>query len=86
MAEFKQLLKVSDIVQALNTINIDIIDEDITKPTPERVFYIYECMVNYTLGIRYSDLTEPNFEVEQKLEYPELLKDALPLVSFYELM
>jgi len=86
MAEFKQLLKVSDIVQALNTINIDIIDEDITKPTPERVFYIYECMVNYTLGIRYSDLTEPNFEVEQKLEYPELLKDALPLVSFYELI
>ncbi|ORX81054.1 hypothetical protein BCR32DRAFT_268518 [Anaeromyces robustus] len=86
MAEFKQLLKIPEIVQVLNKINIDIIDEDITKPTAQRVFYIYECMVNYTLGIRYNDLTQPNFEIERTLEYPELLKDSLPLVSFYELI
>eukprot|EP00833_Pecoramyces_ruminatium_P002591 jgi/Orpsp1_1/1176623/evm.model.c7180000058352.1 len=88
MAEYRQLLLKSEIIQALNKINVNITDEDLNKPSPERVFYIYECIVNYALGVRYSDLTLPNNnnESERNKESQDLIKDSLPIVSFYSLI
>ena len=80
-------LKNSEIVQILEELRIPLTENDILKPNPQTIQRVYELFLELFMGISTTALgSQPNFEVVDLLEHPEIHLDAIAIMSFYKNM
>lgn len=76
-------LKIPEIVQCMNDLQIPFSEDDIRKPSPARVVALLDTFLDMFMGISREQLSQPNFTVMEMLEYPDLHQDSLALMAFY---
>ena len=78
------ILKMNDILQCMDDLNIPLNEQDITKPNPQQLQKIYESFLEIFKGVPKERFSQPRFELLDMLEYPELHNNSLTLIAFYK--
>ncbi|KAI8588324.1 kinetochore-associated Ndc80 complex subunit nuf2 [Geranomyces variabilis] len=78
------ILKPSELVRCMADVGIPFSEEDVSKPTTQRLLAVYEHFTKLILGVTRASFAVPSFNVQQALEYPELHQDALNFMGFYQ--
>ncbi|TIC20046.1 hypothetical protein E3Q13_00797 [Wallemia mellicola] len=79
--------KVAELVQCLSDpqyFNLRITADDINRPTPQVVQMIYAACLDFFMGLRPEALEGPKNLLLERMEYPELFSDAVPLMMFHQ--
>ncbi|KAI9479697.1 kinetochore-associated Ndc80 complex subunit nuf2 [Coemansia sp. RSA 989] len=84
-ASFCPTLKSQDILDVMRQMEIPIMEEDLEKPTPQRVQIWYEAFLYILKGISLEQLGN-NVELLDYSEFPESHSDDIFLMSFYQNM
>jgi kinetochore protein Nuf2 len=80
-------LKNGEILQIMDELRIPISESDLIKPTPNVMQRVFELFLELFMGIPPTcPGSQPNFEVVDILEHPELHLEAINLMSFYKNM
>ncbi|KAJ2609996.1 kinetochore-associated Ndc80 complex subunit nuf2 [Coemansia sp. RSA 1365] len=82
---FYPTLKSQDILDVMRQMEIPIVDEDLEKPTPQRVQIWYEAFLYILKGISLEQLGD-DIELLDHTDYPESHSDDIFLLSFYHNM
>ncbi|OIR58001.1 MAG: spindle pole body protein Nuf2 [Amphiamblys sp. WSBS2006] len=69
-------LKMSEILQCMQNMEIDLAESDIAKPNPAVVQRVFEDLVELFSGLGKDDYAQPDFEGLKGLDYPELVTDT----------
>lgn len=87
---FFPVLKTSEIVSCLDNIDIRLADTEITKPTQTSAMRLMDILAELFVGIKYGqfegiyeDQETLNQALEEIMDFPELHRDSLPLMTFY---
>lgn len=77
------LLKVGDILLCLNELGIPATEEELTHPekNKEQIRRIYEVLTELCTGTTREELSQPGFSGLQRLSYPELHEESVPLMN-----
>ncbi|KAI9019812.1 Nuf2 family-domain-containing protein [Hyaloraphidium curvatum] len=78
------ILRNAEILQCLADLQIPFTEEDLTKPTPQRVVQLYETFTDFLMGVTREQFSQPSFNVLQSLEYPDLHMEAISALGFYK--
>ncbi|KAJ2830271.1 kinetochore-associated Ndc80 complex subunit nuf2 [Coemansia erecta] len=84
-ASFCPTLKSQDILDVMRQMEIPIMEEDLEKPTPQRVQIWYEAFLYILKGISLEQMGN-NIELIDLTDYPESHSDDIFLMSFYQNM
>ncbi|KAJ2127701.1 kinetochore-associated Ndc80 complex subunit nuf2, partial [Coemansia sp. RSA 921] len=82
---FCPTLKSQDILDVMRQMEIPIVEEDLEKPTPQRVQIWFEAFLYILKGISLEQLGT-SVELLDLTEYPESHSDDIFLMSFYQNM
>ncbi|KAJ2759862.1 kinetochore-associated Ndc80 complex subunit nuf2, partial [Coemansia nantahalensis] len=82
---FCPTLKSQDILDVMRQMEIPILEEDLEKPTPQRVQLWYEAFLYILKGISIEQLGS-DIELLDLTDYPESHSDDIFLMSFYQNM
>lgn len=63
-------------------IGIALSEEDLSKPSMQRVLAVYERFTDLFMATTYDQYCQPNFAVEM-LDHPELYQDSIGLIAYY---
>jgi hypothetical protein len=75
-------LSPQDLLHCMQDLSIPCTQEDILKPTPARVWPIYEQFLEHLLGVA-PDMSLSHFSIMEILENPSLHQESLALMNFY---
>ncbi|KAI9144568.1 Nuf2 family-domain-containing protein [Paraphysoderma sedebokerense] len=75
-------LKPAEIIQCMNDLSIPVTEEDLNKPTPARIQVIYETFLEAFMGITREHLEQPNFQVMEVVEFPDIHMESVVLFNF----
>lgn len=78
------ILRNAEILQCLADLQIPFTEEDLTKPTPQRIMQLYETFTDFLMGVTREQFSQPSFNVLQTLEYPDLHMEAISALGFYK--
>jgi kinetochore protein Nuf2 len=94
------LLKLSEIVSCLESLDIKLTEQDLTRPNPTQILQLYEAFTDIFMGVTFGKYgngssfrdAKENEEIEELLERsfvevmdnPELHSESLPLLSFFK--
>lgn len=76
------LLKNQEILQCLNELGIQSTDDDLVNPTSLKVQHIFASFNELLLHRKREDMSQPDFEGLQELEFPELHEQSVPMIGF----
>lgn len=80
------MLKPQDILDVMRQMEIPIMEEDLEKPTPQRVQIWYEAFLYILKGISLEQMGNGDVELLDLTDYPESHSDDIFLMSFYSNM
>ncbi|KAJ2862565.1 kinetochore-associated Ndc80 complex subunit nuf2 [Coemansia aciculifera] len=80
---FYPTLKPQDILEVMRQLEIPISDEDLEKPTPQRVQIWYEAFLYILKGISLEQMGSSDVELLDLTDFPESHGDDIFLMSFY---
>ncbi|KAJ1935399.1 kinetochore-associated Ndc80 complex subunit nuf2, partial [Linderina pennispora] len=83
---FYPTLNVQDILDVMNQMEISISEEDLEKPTPQRVFAWYEAFLFILKGVSLDAVDETSLDLSEITDYPESHSEDILLISFYQRM
>ncbi|KAJ2262209.1 kinetochore-associated Ndc80 complex subunit nuf2 [Coemansia sp. RSA 376] len=83
---FYPTLKPQDILEVMRQLEIPILDEDLEKPTPQRVQIWYEAFLYILKGISLEQMGSSDVELLDLTDFPESHGDDIFLMSFYSHM
>ena len=78
------ILRNAEILQCLQDLQISFAEEDLTKPTPQRIMQLYETFTDFLMGVTREQFSQPSFNVLQTLEYPDLHMEGISALGFYK--
>ncbi|KAJ1908856.1 kinetochore-associated Ndc80 complex subunit nuf2 [Tieghemiomyces parasiticus] len=73
----------AEILQCMNDLQIPFTEEDLMKPTPQRMQVVYEAFVDIFMGITSDQFEDPKVELANLIEFPEIHADSTVLMTFY---
>ncbi|KAJ2458565.1 kinetochore-associated Ndc80 complex subunit nuf2 [Coemansia sp. RSA 2424] len=80
---FYPTLKSQDILDVMRQLEIPILEEDLDKPTPQRVQIWYEAFLYILKGISLEQMGSSDIELLDLTDFPESHGDDIFLMSFY---
>ncbi|RUS27143.1 hypothetical protein BC938DRAFT_483658 [Jimgerdemannia flammicorona] len=76
------IMKPQDILECLNDMQIPFTEEDLSKPTSNKMQLVYEAFMDIVMGVTSEQYEQPVQRVLEELEYPDLHADAVSLMTF----
>ena len=76
----------AEILQCMDELKIPMTEADILKPTSSRVAKLYESFAEIMTGATRAEFEQPNFEVMELLENPEIHLSALAEMGLFSTM
>ncbi|RKP36266.1 Nuf2 family-domain-containing protein [Dimargaris cristalligena] len=73
----------SEIVQCMGDLQIPFSEEDLSKPTPQRMQVVYEAFADILMGVTSDQFESPAADLGDILEHPEIHTDSALLMNFY---
>ena len=75
------ILKVDEIRDTMNELQINLTNDDLTQPAGWKVKQIYEQLIELLLNQRREDML-PSLNGMAELEFPELHEESVPMIAF----
>mmetsp|Transcript_94711 Transcript_94711/g.230085 ORF Transcript_94711/g.230085 Transcript_94711/m.230085 type:complete len:458 (-) Transcript_94711:126-1499(-) len=76
------ILKRVEICTCLRELGIDIEEEELAKPKPDKVRAVYETLIEHCMGVTQEEINTPRFEATEVLQNAELHEESIPVVAF----
>ncbi|TPX67273.1 hypothetical protein SpCBS45565_g03982 [Spizellomyces sp. 'palustris'] len=77
------VLKPSELLRCMTDLGMPFSEEDLTKPTMQRILTVYEHFTEILMGVTREQYGQPSFSAMQILEHPDLHQDSIGLIAYY---
>ncbi|KAI8928768.1 Nuf2 family-domain-containing protein [Entophlyctis helioformis] len=76
-------LDIKTVRECLASMDIAVTTEELVKPSPQRMFDIFEHITILLQDVEAAQFEQPTFATLEMLDYPDIHKDSLSLIAFY---